>query len=43
MACGQFDPLKSRIALVGATIFDIFRGMFGSKTLAMLVLAGRKA
>jgi 2-polyprenyl-3-methyl-5-hydroxy-6-metoxy-1,4-benzoquinol methylase len=39
----RFDPLKSRIALVGATAFDILRGMLGSKTSAMLVLARRKA
>lgn len=39
----RFDPVKSRIALVGVTVFDILRGMLGSMTSAMLVLCGTQA
>lgn len=34
-----FDPLQSRVILIAATGFDIFRKTFGARTSAMLVLA----
>lgn len=38
----HFDPLRSRVALMVVTAFDLVRRQFGSKTSAMLILAKRK-
>lgn len=37
-----FDPVRSKVALMAATAFDIVRRQFGAKTSAMLVLARRR-